>query len=520
MIIDIEQNHEICVSILKTLPQAYFLCDHSGMLVSYNKKLAKLLKGNKDDLQNAFVRDFSTDLERIIAKPWEKMLATIKGDNWQEIFFRAFNNQPINLEVNIHRMNVEGEQRLLVLLWDNNKKKNADQRINAEKKIEALGTLSGGIAHEYNNILMVIGGYIQRSLRELDADTPLAKRLKKASEATDRATVLSKQLLIFSGKQAREHKVCNLTKSLLSLRGQIEDTLPNNISLNYQIIDDISKSSLDQKQFEETIMHLVNNAIQAMPMGGEIVIQEENILVEEDTMLAVVLKIPPGEYVSVKVTDTGIGIDSSILDKIFDPFFTTQSSSSAGLGLAVVYGFMRASNGYLNLASTLDEGTTVQLFFKKSSQSIKMLDEDSDDIPLGNGETILVVDDEDGVLNVVSEDIQSLGYEVITATDGLDGLEVQDDHDGNIDLVLSDVVMPGFTGPEMIRAMVKETPDLNYMFMSGFAPQQGNSRTKLPEGATLLAKPVEFKTLAQELKKALNGRSAQMQSNVEGEVND
>ena len=510
---------DLNLEILKSIPQAYFLCDSGGNIISSNDKLHEILNGTREEYLNLKINEISEVLANIIAQPWDKIPVSMQNDNWSEIYFKTLNGQSFDLDVNIKKRLVNGEEFLLVCLWDNSKKKSLYKKKIASKKVEALGTLSGGIAHEYNNLLMVIGGYIQKSIRELEGPSPIKERLEKANLATQRATILSKQLLIFSGKHAREHKITNLSNSLLELRSTIEQDLPNNVILNFSLDDKLAKSELDPKQFKEAILNIVQNSVEAMPMGGIIDIEESSVVIEPNTMFSLILNIIPDEYVVINITDTGVGIDTNILDDIFDPFFTTKTSSSSGLGLAVVFGYMKASGGYINVNSVIDEGTTIQLFFKKTTSSVNPTNKDNKDIPHGNGETILVVDDEEEILNIVSENLESIGYKVITANDGIEGLEVEKEYEGKVDLVLSDVVMPGFTGPEMIRALVKETPNLKYIFMSGFAPQKDNSRTKLPEGATLLAKPVELTALAQECHKILNDNNYSVNA-VKGETND
>lgn len=504
-----ENNCQTCQLMLDELPQGCLICDQSGKIYSTNNKIWEILNSGNKDRPKLSIKNISQDLADIISNKWGDISPLIKGQNWQEVSFKAFNSQILTLDVNLKKVGFNNSDIYMVTLWNNSVKKRAEQRDSSSKKITALGTLSGGIAHEYNNILMVVGGYIQSTMRALDSNDPekikgVMAKLEKAYAATERATILSKQLLIFSGKHAREHKVTNLSKSLLDLELIIQEKLPDNISLKYEMADEIAKANIDTKQFNESIIHLVRNAITAMSHGGELGIKEESVTVEEGTMLNIALNIPAGDYVCVEIKDTGVGIESSLMENIFDPFFTTKTSSSAGLGLAVVYGFMKASEGYLNINSMLDEGTTIQLFFDKKAENIAQIDKDDLSIPQGAGETILVVDDEEEVLNIVSDNLESLGYNVLTASDGFEGLEVEQENAGKIDLILTDVIMPGFTGPEMMRAILKDNPDFCHLFMSGFAPQKDNNKTTLPEGSTLLAKPVEYKTLAQEIRSALD----------------
>ena len=500
-----DTSSENCQMLVNAIPHGLLQVSKNGEIRFINDAAAKIINSEATLIVGKNIADLSSDLADIIKADWCDISIEAKESSWMDIYTRFPDNPPMTLQANIKRISDEDNSDRLLTMVDISSKKYIDEKKQRLLKIDALGTLAGGVAHEYNNLLMVVGGYIQRAKkRDLDEDRR-ADALIKAQEAVDRAVVISKQLLIFSGKHAREHKKTNLSTLLKNAKGDLKAIIPDTITLNWEITDEHAVVLLDPIQFLETVTNLTSNAVDATLYGGEVTIGLQVEDMGTDSIVAVALDMKPGRYVNVYVKDHGTGIDASTMDNMFDPFFSTKTHKLApGLGLAVVYGFVKETGGYINVLTALEQGTEMQLYFPLEAGAEEKARAVTGDLPLGNGEVILVVDDEEGILAIIVDELEAFGYTVLSACGGIEALEIESEFEDDIDLLLSDVMMPGFTGPETARALLEQRPNLKLIFMSGYAPQKEDGRAKLPDGAAFLAKPVEPATLAQKVKDVLS----------------
>jgi len=336
------------------------------------------------------------------------------------------------------------------------------------QKMESVGRLAGGIAHDFNNILSAILGYSELALTKLPGDSRIRNYLQIILDSGDKAANLTRQLLAFSRKQVLEMKVVNLNNLIDNMGKMLARLIGEDIELELRTEQTTRNVLADPSQIEQVVMNLAVNARDAMPSGGRLVLESSDVELDDDYARAH-KGSKPGSYVALSVTDSGTGMDEDTLGKVFEPFYTTKSEGKGtGLGLATVYGIVKQHNGYIWVYSEVGRGTVFKIYLPVSSAE----PEDGQANPLpalqGRGETILVVDDDNIIRNLVVDAIAPLGYKIIEAASGEDALRMSDLFHGTVDLVLTDVVMSGINGPTLVDALRKRRPEIKVVFMSGY----------------------------------------------------
>lgn len=375
------------------------------------------------------------------------------------------------------------------------------QRLFEMEKLDSAAKLAGGVAHEFNNMLSVILGYAQSLLDRLPASDPNREDIEEILRAAERSAHLTQQLLTFSGKQMREPPLLNPNSKLKDLEAVLRGFLGEDVQLEISLSDDTAEIRMEPGKFEQMIMNLVLNARDAMPRGGKLTIATRVVQLEpEDVVLLPTLK--PGAYVAISVADTGHGIPEDILPRIFEPFFTTREKRpGAGLGLTVVQAIVRQSQGAVQVRSQVGQGTTVEIYLPSLIAEPRL---SKGSAPVGTGEIetmhkhILVVEDEEALRNLFRRMLTELGYKVTLAADGTEALSLVE-QGLKPDLILSDVVMPGISGPAMAARLEKSHPDLKVVFMSGYPDDAIDRHGGLRRGVPFLQKPVTMSSLAAKL---------------------
>ena len=317
-------------------------------------------------------------------------------------------------------------------------RKRVQEQLAQTQKMQAIGQLTGGIAHDFNNLLMIVEGYSRRAMERLDDAKIVEASLSHVLNATDKATSLTKQLLVFSRRQIMETRVFHVAETIGGIKGLLEHSVGERVVLRFEM-DDAARVETDPNELSQAVVNLSVNARDAMPKDGTIVIGAR--LVDLDAAFTEGrTNISPGRFVEVYVKDEGAGIDDETLPHVFEPFFTTkEQGEGTGLGLAMVYGFAQQSGGAAAASSALGIGTTVSIFLPVSNRDPDAVRAEVDILDRGRGETILVVEDDAALLELTSSIIEDLGYTVLTASNGMEALEVDEEHEGVIDLILSDV---------------------------------------------------------------------------------
>ncbi len=367
------------------------------------------------------------------------------------------------------------------------------------QKMEVLGRLAGGVAHDFNNLLMVMGGCSELLERSLPKESTARVYLDQIQRTTEKATSITKQLLAFSRKQVLETRVMDLHLALTASEFMLPRLLGSDIELTFRHEAAHSWILSDPAQIEQVIMNLAVNSRDAMPEGGRLTVFTRNAS-----------KPPQGEedaenqnWVVLEVEDTGTGMDEETRARIFEPFFTTKlDGRGTGLGLATVYGIVKQSQGHIRVVSTPGEGTRFEIYFPavtpparpKPSPSLPAAIETD----TGVTATILIADDEAALRHAITEILRSNGYKVLEAESSTEALELARQHQGQLEILLTDIVMPGLRGPELARRVAKVHPEVQIVYMSGYA--EGLPEAQLPENSTFLQKPFRFATLLEQLK--------------------
>ncbi len=371
-----------------------------------------------------------------------------------------------------------------------------EQQVRQVQKLEAVARLAGGIAHDFNNILVVIKLSTELMLAQTTPDNPLSKPLLQVSSAADRAAALTRQMLALGRQQILQVRVINMNSVVTETTHMLRRIIGEDIELVTNLSDQLENSRLDPDQVGQVILNLAVNARDAMPEGGTLHLETANVDLD-DAYSQEHPPVQPGRYVMLAVSDTGTGIDKSIIPRIFDPFFTTKEvGKGTGLGLSIVYGIVKQSGGYVWVYSEPGHGTTFKVYFPAIVAPLEHPVMRSETYSGPGGQTILVVEDEATIRGNVRECLQQLGYRVLEAENGEAALLTCDDVAGKLDLVLTDLVMPGMGGYQLAIELMQRYPEVRVLFMSGYTEDSAARRDILRQGSAFLQKPFSVADLS------------------------
>ena len=383
-------------------------------------------------------------------------------------------------------------------------RKRLQEQLYHAQRMESVGRLAGGIAHDFNNILSVILGYGEVGLRKVHPRDPLTVNFQQIVEAAQRASALTRQLLAFSRKQTLQPKVLNLNTIVQNLKEMLERLIGEDIALQLYLDPDLALVEVDPGQMEQVIMNLVVNARDAMPQGGQLIIETRNVELDE-AYAQTHAEVISGPYVLLAVTDTGCGMEPDLLDKIFEPFFTTkEKGQGTGLGLSTVYGIVRQSGGTIWVYSEPGQGTTFKIYLPQS-QGVPVTKPElrPEREPVGLGQQILVVEDEAAVRELLDQILTSVGYRVTVAANGGEALLWVEEKGLRPDLLLVDVILPGMDGSVLAARLQQSRPGLKVLYMSGYTDNIIAHRGVLDPGTHFIQKPFTMDNLTQKVQEVL-----------------
>jgi CheY-like chemotaxis protein len=376
--------------------------------------------------------------------------------------------------------------------------------------LEAIGQLTGGVAHDFNNLLTVIAGNLEMAQRALakwneSSRERIGRAVEHAYAGAERAATLTNRLLAFARKQPFDPKVVNPDQLISGMSDFFRRTVGETIELKIVGAQGLWNTETDPNQLEAALLNLVVNARDAMPNGGKLTIETSNSFIDEQYAKQNA-DVVAGPYVSISVTDNGVGMDQTTLERAFEPFFSTkETGQGTGLGLSQVYGFAKQSGGFAAIDSRVGEGTSVKIYLPRTllASTAQIVASDTDGAPTGAGETILVVEDDEQVRRYIFETLVELNYQVIEARDAIEANEVFNRFGQTVDLLLTDVVMPGKNGRLLSEELVRRNPELKVLFMTGYSRDALVHHGRLDAGVSLLQKPVTQKDLAKRLRALL-----------------
>ena len=383
-------------------------------------------------------------------------------------------------------------------------------QLQQSQKLEAIGQLAGGVAHDFNNMLTAIIGYTDLSLRRVGLENPIRRNLEETKKAAERAASLVRQLLAFSRKQILEPKVLDLNDVVKDMHKMLTRLIGENIKLATRLETDLGSVKADPCQVEQIIVNLVVNARDAMPRGGRVTIETANVSLDAQTA-AKHVAVNPGEYVMLTVSDTGSGMDQETQARIFEPFFTTKEvGKGTGLGLSTVYGIVKQSGGNIWVYSEPGFGTVFKVYLPRideaTANSIARLAQESN-APRGT-ETILLVEDEDVVRGLTRKILMQAGYNVLDARSGNEAIRLCATHAGSIDLLLTDVVMPEISGKEVADRLLELRPSIRVLFMSGYTDEAIVQHGVLDANVKFIQKPFTWIALTRKVREVLNRKTS------------
>jgi signal transduction histidine kinase/CheY-like chemotaxis protein len=400
----------------------------------------------------------------------------------------------------------DGEpERLVGTIQDITDARELEHQLRQSQKLEAVGQLAGGVAHDFNNLLTVITGYGESLLTDLEGEPQQAA--KEVCLAAERASALTRQLLAFSRRQFLQPRILDLNSVVRELEGMLRRVIGEDVECELALDPSLGRVMADAGQIQQIVLNLSLNARDAMPQGGNLRIQT----CEVDSFpeyAGVALGSNPVRYVCLSVSDDGCGMDADTRARIFEPFFTTKNpGSGTGLGLSTVYGIVKQSDGEIRVRSAPGLGTTVEIYLPRVEESVERVAAGASgpEAEHRGFETILVVEDEELVRGMIRKALESSGYRILEAREGADALAVARRHEGDLDLVLTDVVMPRMGGVELAERLREEWPRIGVLYMSGYADRDGRSGAALPAGASLLEKPFGPREVARKVREALDG---------------
>jgi CheY-like chemotaxis protein len=368
--------------------------------------------------------------------------------------------------------------------------------------MDALGKLTSGIAHDYNNLLGVILGYSEMLSLTLKDSQREEKYINEIIHAVDRGTKLTKKLLAFSKKKSSENKVVSLNDVLNDSRLMLEKTLTSRIELEFDMQDTLWQVNIDEGELEDAILNISINSMHAIKDNGQIIYKTRNEHVSDED--ATRLEIEPGDYVLLSITDTGKGMVADVMEKVFDPFFTTKGEGGTGLGLSQVYGFVRRSNGAISLYSEIGHGTRLVMYFPRHSVAVNAKESVVPETAsnLSGNETILVVDDERSLLDFTAEVLTQNGYNVLTANSAYEALGILSST--SVDILLSDVIMPEMDGFQLASEVKQRYPNIKIQLASGFSDNVNSDLVDDELKDNILEKPYHSEALLKRLRVLLN----------------
>jgi PAS domain S-box-containing protein len=427
-----------------------------------------------------------------------------------EICYQRKDGSPVWVIQNVIAVKDEDGQDVTEgTMVDISERRNLEEKLRQSQKMEAIGRLAGGIAHDFNNLLTVIAGYSRMLMDHLQNDPAAHGQVKKIEEASDRAASLTQQLLAFSRKQVLQPKVISLNGLVENLGSLLQRLIGENIDLQTITASDLGRVKADAAQIEQVIMNLAVNARDAMPAGGQLTLETSNVDLDHSYSVDHP-GVTPGPYVMLAVSDTGAGMTTETQARIFEPFFTTKElGRGTGLGLSMVYGIVKQSGGHIWIYSEVGHGTTFKIYFPRTEEAVESaaLQQPAASTIRGT-ETILLVEDDQTLRDLVQSILASCGYSVVAPKDPQEAHIICERRASDIQLLLTDVVMPGISGRALAQTMLSRNPAVKILFMSGYTENAIVHHGVLDFGTHFLQKPFTPSTLARKVREVFDHRNS------------
>jgi two-component system cell cycle sensor histidine kinase/response regulator CckA len=489
-------------------PVSVLITDLQGRIEYVNPKLLEVTGYSQQELigqtpgmlkSDSMGREFYQELWQTISsgREWHGELHNKKKSG--ELFWESVSISAVK--------SAEGRiTHFVAVKEDITERKKAIDQMRQVQKMEAVGLLAGGIAHDFNNLLTVINGYSTLIIKALESGAPMRREAEQILRAGERAADLTRQLLSFSRRQILEPRVLDVNRQLKSVEQMLERLIGEHIGLVTRLAADAGFVKMDPGQLEQVVMNLVVNARDASDTGGEIAIETLNCELDDSFILLHPGSVA-GSYLRLSVSDRGMGMNEEVKRRLFEPFFTTKElGRGTGLGLATAYGIVKQSGGYIEVISRPGEGSRFNIYLPRVFLPEDPMERQSIEEQLIGSQTILVVEDEPGVLGLVVQILRQRGFKVLETTNPLHGETLFKQHADEIDMLLTDVVMPGLSGPALAERLTLRKPDLQVLFMSGHTQNKVALEKMLENGVQFLPKPFTSDGLIKKVRETLSGK--------------
>jgi two-component system cell cycle sensor histidine kinase/response regulator CckA len=477
---------------------AKLLHDVDGTIVDANDRAAELTGIARTDLIGRHFAEFSPDPSRLESY-WAQMLEAGWAEGESAITTRAGSRQVIFSA----RADVQ-PGRHLVTVQDVTEQRRLEERLRQGQKLEAVGRLAGGVAHDFNNLLTAISGYAQLLLGRPELDVDVKSYADEIEQAAQRAATLTRQLLAFSRRQVLQPTLLDVNAVVGGMQDMVTRLIGEHVRLELVLADTAAPVLADESQLEQVVVNLAVNAREAMPQGGVLRVETATIVVSPDPAEPV----PAGRYTTLTISDTGVGMTTEQLERLFEPFYSTKGEAGLGLGLATAHGIVHQSGGHITVWSEHGRGANFRIWLPASAAGAlpHAVGREEPATAAGTG-TVLLVEDEPAVRAVVAEMLAGSGYSVMAAADGAEALRLSSAHDGEIHLLVTDVVMPGMSGQEVARRIGEARPLTRTLFVSGYNEEAIQQHGVLAPGTAFLEKPFSASDLARKAREVLDGAS-------------
>jgi two-component system cell cycle sensor histidine kinase/response regulator CckA len=512
----LRQSESSFRSLVEGAPYGIYRAATDGQFLRVNPALERMLKytDSGELIQKNLRADVfrnSSDFDRLV-----ELLGSEGEFKDVEVEWKRKDNKSITVRCSGRHLNesLQAASVFEVFAEDVTERRALEKQLSMAAKMEAVGRLSGGIAHDFNNLLGVIIGYSQVLRRKLDPNSPLKEHAEEVEKAANRAVSLTRQLLAFSRQQILTLAVVDLNTLVSDMQKMLPRLIGEDVVVDIDLDPNLGRIKADQGQIEQVVMNLAVNARDAMPDGGRLQIETGNRELD-DLYCSEHPGAKPGRYIMLAVTDSGAGMTPQTLAHIFEPFFTTKEvGKGTGLGLATVYGIVKQSGGYIWVDSALGIGSCFQIYLPRVEESVSKPAAEAPTDNLGGTETILLVEDADALRKLARSFLVDHGFQVIVASNGEEAIHVAERHGRPIDLLVTDVVMPGMNGRALADRLLAKQPKLKVLYISGYTDSFIAGHGVLEEGTFLLHKPFTEEVLVRKVRDVLDGRPSRRDSRV------
>ena len=503
----LEEHNARLVAVLETTPDFVGITDANFRILFVNRNGRQMVGfGEAEDVSHMHIDACHPEWAMKIIMD-EGIPSAVRTGTWLgEIALLTRNGKeiPVSQAIVAHKAANGKVEFFSTIMRDLTERKKIEAQLHQSQKMEAVGQLAGGVAHDFNNLLTVINGFSEIVAGTLPPNDPNRKMLQEVSKAGERAASLTRQLLAFSRKQVLEPRVLDLNSVVTNTENMLRRLIGEDVMLWTVLAPALSCVKVDPGQIEQVIMNLAVNARDAMPQGGKITIETQNVDLGE-TYAASHQEVRPGRYVMLAVSDTGCGMTPEIQSHIFEPFFTTKGpSKGTGLGLATVYGIIKQSGGYIYVYSEPGRGTSFKIYLPPVEERISTKQSEGNKRTQQGTETILLVEDEDAVRTVTYSALRLFGYTVLEANRGTEAIRLCERHQGPIHLLVTDVVMPEMGGRQLVERLAQLRPDLKVLYLSGYTDDAVVRHGVLQADVAFLQKPFTPTSLANKVRDVLD----------------